>query len=416
MNGVATASLPDHGRAIDRPTQRFVRPSLRGGYRMERSDHPSVVVIGAGIVGSAIAMHLAERDLRPLLVDVDGDRAGHGASARSFASLSAFGADPVGYFELASAALASWSRWAERLGEVGFRRGGQLRWEASPAEGRQLAEQVERARSRGYPIVPIGEVELRRLLPAAEFGPVASASHAPRDGQVEPGLVVAACHAATQAAGGRLLLGEPARVRLDDHGIRVEVGDRILRPGVTVLAAGAESIAVARDVGLEIPTLASPGLLIETEPLPAFTDKVVYLPGGPGPRVFLRQRPDGSVVLGERSQETVAHDLSQQHASAVLRQAARFLPVLRGAHIAHTLLAWRSMPADRLPIVGPAPGIENLYLAVTHRGVTLAPALGRLVPQEIATGEPAFLLAPFRPARFAERATRVMLDVEDLFR
>ncbi|HZD73361.1 MAG TPA: FAD-dependent oxidoreductase, partial [Actinomycetota bacterium] len=36
---------------------------------MARSEHPRVVVIGAGIVGSAVAMHLAERGLRPVLVD-----------------------------------------------------------------------------------------------------------------------------------------------------------------------------------------------------------------------------------------------------------------------------------------------------------------------------------------------------------
>src|SRR6266545_2142564 len=364
---------------------------------MERSEHPRVVVIGAGIVGSAIAMHLAERDLRPVLVDQG--RAGQTASARSFASLSAFGADPLGYYQLACAALARWSKWAQRLGAVGLRRGGQLRWVADPQEARRLAEQVEQARSLGYPIMPVDQTGLRRLLPAAEPGPVA-----------------AGCRSATTTAGGRLLLGEPAQVRLDDHGIRVEVGERVLRPEIAVLAAGAESVATVRTVGLDIPTLASPGLLVETEPLPAFTDKVVYLPGGPGPQVHLRQRPDGSVLLGERSQEQVARDLSQQHARALLGQAARFLPVLRGAHIARTLLAWRSMPADRLPIVGPVPGLDSLYLAVTHRGVTLAPVLGRLVADEIATGEPQWLLAPFRASRFAERATRVVLDIEDLFR
>src|SRR6266536_1212600 len=116
---------------------------------MERSDHPRVVVVGGGIIGSAIAMHLAERGLRPLLVDVDEDRAGEAASARSFASLSAFGNDPVAYYELGCAALASWPQWAERLGEVGYRRGGELRWAADPQQGRELAEQVERARSRG---------------------------------------------------------------------------------------------------------------------------------------------------------------------------------------------------------------------------------------------------------------------------
>src|SRR6266511_3983473 len=241
---------------------------------MERSDHPRVVVVGGGIIGSAIAMHLAERGLRPLLVDED--RAGEAASARSFASLSAFGNDPVAYYELACAALASWSRWAKRLGEVGYRRGGELRWAADPQQGRELAEQVERARSRGYPIVPVDETDLRQQL------------------------------------------------------------------------------------------------------------------------------PDGSVLLGERSQEMVTHDPSERHARALLNQAARFLPVLHGARIARTLLAWRSMPADRLPIVGRVPGLDSLYLAVTHRGVTLAPALGRLVADEIATGEPQWLLTQFRPGRFNE--------------
>jgi glycine/D-amino acid oxidase-like deaminating enzyme len=384
---------------------------------MERGDRPRVVVVGAGIVGSAVAMHLAERGLRPVLVDPD-QTGGHSASARSFASLSAFGTDPAGDYELACAAMASWSRWATRLGEVGevgFRRGGQLRWAADPSQGRQLAEQVEQARSRGYPIVPVTKAALRRLLPAAEPGPVAAACHAPQDGQVEPGLVGAACRAATTAAGGRLLLGEPARVRLHDDGLRVQVGEAVLRPAVAVLAAGAESVAVAHAVGLDIPTLASPGLLVQTQPLAAFTDKVVYLPGGPGPQGHLRQRPDGSVLVGERSQEQVARDLSGEHAQALLGQAARFLPPLRGARIARTLLGWRSMPADRLPIVGPVPGLDSLYLAVTHRGVTLAPVLGRLVADELATGEPAWLLAPFRPGRFAQRATRVVLDIEQLF-
>jgi glycine/D-amino acid oxidase-like deaminating enzyme len=197
---------------------------------------------------------------------------------------------------------------------------------AEPQQGRELAEQVERGRSRDYPIAPVDETDLRQLLPAAEPGPVAAACHAPWDGQVEPDLVVAATQAAMVATGGRLLLVEPARVRLDDDGILVELGDRMLRPAIIVLAAGAGSVAVARAVGLDVATLVSPGLLVQTEPLPAFTDKVVYLPGGPGPQVHLRQRPDGSVLLGEGSQEMVTHDPSGRHARALLGQAARFLP------------------------------------------------------------------------------------------
>jgi glycine/D-amino acid oxidase-like deaminating enzyme len=382
---------------------------------MERTGDGTVVVVGAGILGCSIAVHLVDHGLRPVVIDPD--RPGQGASARSFASISAFGKDPAAYYQLASAGVSGWPRFAERLGgQVALRRAGEVRWASDPVQGRALARQVAEARARGYPIRPVDAAELGRLLPEARIGPVAAACFAPNDGQVEPPLVLAACRALLREAGARLLLGRPARVRLDDEGVRVEVGDEVLRPQTTVLAAGAEAVQVAAAVGLQVPTLSSPGMLVSTRPLPPLTDKVVYLPGGPGPQVGLRQRADGSLLVGERSQETPATDPGQRHARALLAQAARFFPLLTGVPVERWWLAWRAMPADRLPIVGPLPWLEGLYLAVSHSGVTLAPALGRLVAREVAEGTADGLLAPFRPGRFAERATRVMLEVESVFR
>src|SRR5215218_9767697 len=379
---------------------------------MEGTGRGPVVVVGAGIVGCAIAVHLADRGIRPVVVDPDRP------AGSSFASLSAFGTNPAAYYELAAAGMASWSRWAERLGGgVGLRRDGELRWTGDPREADDLTERVARARRSGYPVRLIGEAELRHLLPTAEPGPVAAASFAPGDGQVEPAPVLRACRDALRQAGAGLLLGRPAHVRVDDDGVRVEVGEELLRPSTTVLAAGAEAVEVAADVGLEVPTVASPGMLVETQPLPPLTAKVVYLPGDPGPPVHLRQRQDGSVLVGEGgSQETVAADPSEEHAHALLAQAARFFPALRGVPVRRRILAWRAMPADRLPIVGPVPWLDTLYVAVTHSGVSVAPALGRLVAREVADGEPDGLLAPFRPGRFAERATKVLLEVESVFR
>jgi glycine/D-amino acid oxidase-like deaminating enzyme len=382
---------------------------------MEGLRRGPVVVVGAGIVGCTIAVHLADRGIRPVVVDPD--RPAQGASASSFASLSAFGKDPAAYYELAAAGMAGWSRWAERLGgDVGLRRDGEVHWAGDPQEGDDLTERVTHARGRGYAIRLIGEAELRHLLPTAEPGKVAAACFAPNDGQVEPPLVLRACRDALRQADARLLLGRSAKVRVDDDGVRVEVGDELLRPSTTVLAAGAEAVQVAAAVGLDIPTVASPGMLVETHPLPPLTSKVVYLPGDPGPPVHLRQRQDGSVLVGERSQETVAADPSEEHAHTLLAQAARCFPALRGVPVRRRILAWRAMPADRLPIVGPVPWLNELYVAVTHSGVTVAPALGRLVAREIAEGEPDGMLAPFRPGRFAERATKVLLEVESVFR
>ena len=373
-----------------------------------------VVVVGAGILGCSIAVHLVDRGVRPILIDPQ--RPGQGASTGSFASISAFGKDPAALFQLACAGMSGWPRFASRIGgDVGLRRAGEVRFASDPEEGRRLARQVVDARGRGYPVRLVDQAELARLLPDARIGPVTAACFAPNDGQVEPPLVLAACRAELERAGVRFVVGR-ARVHLDDDGVGVEVGDAVLRPRTCVLAAGAEAVQVAAAVGLEVPTVASPGMLAQTRPLPPLTDRVVYVPGGPGPAVHLRQRADGSVLVGERTQETPVTNPGLPHARALLAQAAQFFPALATAGVDKWWVAWRAMPSDRLPIVGLLPWLDSLYLAVGHGGVTLAPVLGRLVAAEVATQAADGLLAPFRPARFAERATRVLLEVESLFR
>jgi len=64
----------------------------------------------------------------------------------------------------------------------------------------------------------------------------------------------------------------------------------------------------------------------------------------------------------------------------------------------------RPIPADGFPAVGRAQGIAGLYLAVMHSGITLAPAIGRFVADEIVTGRRDALLAPYGPERFSRIA------------
>ena len=59
------------------------------------------------------------------------------------------------------------------------------------------------------------------------------------------------------------------------------------------------------------------------------------------------------------------------------------------------------MPLDGYPVLGFASEAPNLYVALTHSGVTLAPALSQLAAQEICDGTPAdAVLGPYRPQRF----------------
>lgn len=61
----------------------------------------------------------------------------------------------------------------------------------------------------------------------------------------------------------------------------------------------------------------------------------------------------------------------------------------------------RPMPADGLPIVGALPGIQGVYLLVTHSGITLGPLLAQLLADEIVTGRISPWLERYRPDRFS---------------
>jgi glycine/D-amino acid oxidase-like deaminating enzyme len=65
----------------------------------------------------------------------------------------------------------------------------------------------------------------------------------------------------------------------------------------------------------------------------------------------------------------------------------------------------RPIPADGFPTVGRARGLAGLTIAVMHSGITLAPAVGRLVAEEILTGHRDPLLSPYGPDRFAPPAS-----------
>ena len=381
---------------------------------MDRSGGGEVVVVGAGILGCSIAVHLVDRGVRPVLIDPE--RPGQGTSTGSFASISAFGKDPVAWFQLACAGMSGWTRFAERLGgEVGLRRGGEVRFTSDPEAGRRLARLVAGSRERGYPVRPVDRAELGRLLPDARIGPVAAACFAPNDGQVEPPLVLAACRAELEGPG---------------------CGSWVAGPGSSSTTTGCGSRSAPRCCGpgpacwppAPRPCRWRPRSAWRSRPSPARAcwsrpgrcrrspTGSSTCPGGPGPAVHLRQRADGSVLIGERTQETPATDPGLGHARALAAQAARFFPVLAGVRVDRWWLAYRAMPADGLPIVGPLPWLEGLYVAVSHSGVTVAPVLGRLVAGEVAEQMADGLLAPFRPARFAERATRLLLEVESVFR
>lgn len=372
-----------------------------------------VVVIGGGIVGTAIAHELQLSGAETLLVERDVEP--QGASAFSFASLTSFDEPNRDVYLLKNHGLIAWRKWAKIYGDkLGVRFPGEIRWAEAAEAGRFLTDAFQRADGRGYPVRFIRGEDVSRLEPASAFSGTFTATYAPEDGQAEPLRAIETLTTAFTEAGGTLLIGRAALVVVEP-GITVRVGEDHIEASTVVVAAGAETTALLERLGWEIPMDPSPGLLCVTKPVERFTERIVYVYPKDDVPVHLRQLRDGRVLIGERAQDEVAKNPTMEHARMLLRQAAKAFPVLRGTEVDHFTVEWRPMPRDKMPIIGPLPGLSSLYVATGHSGVTTAPAVARFVGKEIVEDAEQERLKAFRPGRFSARATDAHRSIEQVF-
>ena len=381
-----------------------------------------IAVIGAGILGAAIAWRIAARGRRVTLLDRAAP--GSGASSHSFAWINAGAKEPIDYHNLNRRSLEMWPRFAASIAtsigdngnpdNVGLRWGGKVSWETDGEAAAALTARVRQLQSWGYPTRLVSAAELAELEPALELGPasaIVAAEYSANEGQVEPQLVVDAALRRLSELDAVALVGATVTGFVSDGDGRI-VAAQTTSGDVTadafVLAAGTDTTALAALAGVNIPQAESPGVVIRTTPLPPLLPKVpvVYAPPlGDGRReIHLRQCADGRFMIGEGDQESLAEDASQAHANDLLARAAAYLPGLADATALPVPVGWRPMPLDGYPVMGFAAEAPNLYIALTHSGVTLAPALSELAALEICEGARAqadAVLGAYRPGRFA---------------
>ncbi len=334
---------------------------------MQNGKSLRVVVVGAGIVGASIAYHLARRQVAVTVLERH--RPGAGASSHSFAWINAFGKEPYPYHDLNRRSVEAWRRFAQGLqADVGLHWGGEMRWVHTAADAAALRQRIQQLQAWSYP---------NRLITAAELQ------------HLEPGLQQARAHGTvvhidTPVSGLRLATNGSTVRRVQ----AVQTAQGEIACDAVVLAAGTETTALAALAGLHIPQEESPGVVVRT-PVDAAR-----------PEIHLRQLADGTLQIGEGSQESLARDDSQEHADALLARATHYLPALAGARAIPVPVGYRPMPRDGFPVLGYPEPVPNLYLALMHSGVTLAPLVGELAAMEIVDGARVQILDAYRPERF----------------
>jgi glycine/D-amino acid oxidase-like deaminating enzyme len=359
---------------------------------------PRVTVVGGGIIGASLAYHLAEAGARVTLIEKSLDPPA--ATAASFAWINASHGNPRPYYDLRLQSMLEWRRLEGVLGDaLALKWGGSIEWHATPAT---LRAAVEEHAAWGYPLRLIDRAAIEDLEPGIA-SPPGEAAYASLEGSLDPIAATDCLLAAAQERGTRVVPGKEARLHLDRAraAVRILPEEETLSSDVVVLAAGAESQPLAEALGVTLPLANKPGLLIHCRGVAPTLRRLVL-----SPEAHFKQDPDGHIVAGEDFGGGSPPIDPQTTAKRLL---ARIKHRLRGGEalrLEAVTLGLRPIPKDGLPVLGFAPEIDNLYLAVMHSGVTLAPIIGRLAAQEIVAEQAAEILDPYRPARFSAIGVR----------
>jgi sarcosine oxidase subunit beta len=375
------------------------------------SERADVVVIGGGLFGTSIAYQLCRRGAGRVLL-LERDALGSGDSGRTFGMVRRHYSNAVTAL-LALRGSHTIMHWGEEVGvgDSGYVETGYL-LPVPEALVEAARDNVARLAALGLETSFVDPGEIAGIEPLLALDGIAGAAYEPDGGFADANEMMLGWFAAGYEHGlearfrcaATALIVEGGRVR----GVRTPEGD--IACDRVVLATGAWARELLRPVGVDVP-IALKRVQVAVLRQPA---------GAPRPNVVCSDAVTNVVVRPDRgalfcavtyfgdepldAADDCDHDASPGYEQAIRRALRERYPALAGAAWQRGWAGAYDYSPDWNPIVGEAPGIEGLHLALawSGHGFKLSPAVGEVVAAEVVGDEPVIDVTALRPTRFAE--------------
>lgn len=378
---------------------------------MRRPTHHTAdaIVIGAGIIGSACAYHLAERGLRVHCLEAakapglgTTNRSAAGARVQftvetnvrlSWASIQAYrdfeavhgvsaGYRPVGYLM-----LVPQERWAEHLEGVAVQRG-----VGAPVEVLSLSAAQTHTRF--------------------DEGGLGGATFGPADGTIDPNAATRAYVARAAELGARLHLGAELLMaeQIDDvWALATTAGD--FEAPLVINAAGPWAGEVGRRAGLQVPVVPVRRMVFASPP--SAWQRDIPLSIDLGTNFYFRNDGQRLIMGMARVDEPPGFTpgVDWDWLAPTLEAGVRRFPHLRGTVIDRQA-SWHGyyeVTPDHHPLLGRSEEATGWIDACgfSGHGVQQAPAVGRVIAEEAVDGRARSIdIDAFRPGRFRDGVGR----------
>jgi glycine oxidase len=369
-----------------------------------------IVVVGAGVIGLAIAFDLARRGKSVLVLERD--RIGAGATRASAGMLAPVSEAEAEEPALVELALESHRRYPEFVEAVesasgmrcGFRQEGTLVVALGHDHEEELDHLLEAQRQRGLVCQRLTAEETFQREPHLS-GWVTGGLLAEEDFQVDPRALALALAAATRAHGGHIVEGSAVEALDRQKGRLVRVTGRTegqefsVDCDAAVVAAGAWSSTDIRSQASELGIRPVKGQTVRVRG-PELMRHVLRTP-----EVYVVPREGGELVIGATVEEQ-GFDVTPTAGAVMdlLRRAWHVLPGIYDCVFSEVSVGLRPAARNHLPLIG-ATDEEGVFVATGHyrHGVLLAPVTAWLLADLIAGGTRSDLLEHFSPGRLRVR-------------
>jgi len=375
-----------------------------------RSSSFDVAVVGAGVIGLAVAWRAAQRGLKVIVLERGAEPARETSSvaAGMLAPISEALATEVALMRLGLASVSAYPEFVEELHDAtgmdtGYLRCGTLLAARDGDEAEALERELALRERFGLAVHRLRPSEAR-LREAALAPTLRLALEIPDDHAIDPRKLTAALADALTAAGGELRLGatvasvETAGERAT--GARLADGERVAAEQVVVAAGPWSSSLDGIPPGAAVPVHPVKGQILRLhDPAgPGLLTRVVRFTGG-----YVVPRGDGRYVLGATMEER-GFDTTVTAGAVfeLLRDASELLPSVTELVIDELSAGLRPATPDNAPAIGSG-AISGLHWATGHfrHGILLTPITAQIVAAGLAGDDPGELAAEFAPTRFA---------------
>lgn len=363
-----------------------------------------VVIIGGGVMGASIAFHLAEAEVRDIVV-VERGGLGCGSSGKPIGGVRAQFSDPLN-IELGRRSLRAYGDFPRRPGvDIGLDTVGYLFLLDDEEQVTAFEAAVALQNGLGVPSRVIDADEAKRLCPYISAEGLVAAVHSPTDGHARPALVVQG-YARAAAQAGVTLATHTAVTGLDTAGERVtgvHTSHGHITCGTVICTAGAWSARIGAMAGVDLPVRPVRRQLAFTEPLTPPAPRIPFTIDFSSSAYF-HNSDDGLLFgLADPGQEDGFDTTWTPEWLELFRAAARRrAPALAEMRTVGGWAGLYEVTPDHNALIGRSATLPNFLYATgfSGHGFLQAPAVGEVVRDLCLGREPFTDLTPLSADRF----------------